>query len=350
MVIDLFGLTAEQTREQFPEVYQWVFEHVKPERDQNNRATYRQNWWIFGEPRSNLRPALAGLKRYIATVETSKHRFFVFLDENILPDNRLVNIALDDAYYLGVLSSRVHVTWAFASGGTLEDRPVYTKTRCFDPFPFPDATDEQKQRIRQLAEDLDAHRKRQQAQHPRLTITEMYNVLAALRAGQTLSERERVINEQGLVSVLKGLHDDLDEAVCAAYGWEPAISDEETLLRLVALNRVRAEEERGGLVRWLRPDYQHPQGTAQGALDMKDAEATRPVAAGGSQAKSIFPANLAEQARAVRGALVSCSGVVTAAQLAKSFQRARVDRIEELLQTLVLLGQARQVEAGKYAP
>ncbi len=42
-------------------------------------------------------------------------------------------------------------------------------------------------------------------------------------------------------------------------------------------------------------------------------------------------------------------GVVTPAQLAKSFQRARVDRIEELLQTLVLLGQARQVEEGKYA-
>ncbi len=114
---------------------------------------------------------------------------------------------------------------------------------------------------------------------------------------------------------------------------------------------MRAEEERGGLGRWLHPAYQHPQGTAQGALDMKDAEASKAaVAALGSQAKSIFAASLAEQARAVRGALVSRSGVVTAAQLAKSFQRARVERIEELLQTLVLLGQARQVEAGKYAP
>lgn len=176
-----------------------------------------------------------------------------------------------------------------------------------------------------------------------------YNVLAALRAGQTLNERERVINEQGIVSVLKGLHDDLDEAVCAAYGWESAISDDEILLRLVALNRVRAEEERGGLVRWLRPDYQHPQGTAQGALDMKDVEATKAVVAA-SQARSIFPANLAEQARAVRSALGSHSGVVTAAKLAKSFQKARVERIEELLQTLVLLGHARQVEGGKYAP
>ncbi|MBA3765472.1 MAG: hypothetical protein H0W99_00525 [Acidobacteria bacterium] len=260
-----------------------------------------------------------------------------------------MNIALDDAFYLGVLSSRVHVSWALAAGSRLGvgNDPVYVKTTCFDTFPFPVATDEQKHRIHELGESLDAHRKRQQAQHPRLTITEMYNVLASLRAGEPLSERERGIHEQGLVSVLRGLHDDLDKAVCDAYGWEQDIPDEEILLRLVALNHERAEEERGGRVRWLRPAYQHPQGTAQGSLDIKGEQATKAVA--GSKAKTIFPTNLAEQARAVRNALSAHSGVVTPAQLAKSFQRARVDRIEELLQTLVLLGQARQVEEGRYA-
>ena len=53
----------------------------------------------------------------------------------------IVVIALDCAFHLGVLSSRVHVTWALAAGGTLEDRPRYNKTRCFEPFPFPAATD-----------------------------------------------------------------------------------------------------------------------------------------------------------------------------------------------------------------
>ncbi len=93
MVIDLFGLTAPEVRDRFPEVYQWVLERVKPERDTNNRATYAQNWWIFGEPRKDLRPALEGLSRFIATVETSKHRFFVFLGQEILPDNMLVSLA-----------------------------------------------------------------------------------------------------------------------------------------------------------------------------------------------------------------------------------------------------------------
>ena len=100
LVIDLFGLSADDVRSRYPEVYQWVQERVKPERDQNNRGTYRQNWWIFGEPRKDFRPALARLDRYIATVETSKHRTFQFLDASVLPDNKLISIALRDAAFL----------------------------------------------------------------------------------------------------------------------------------------------------------------------------------------------------------------------------------------------------------
>jgi hypothetical protein len=38
------------------------------------------------------------------------------------------------------------------------------------------------------------------------------------------------------------------------------LSDEEILLRLVALNKQLAEEEARGLIRWLCPDYQNPTG------------------------------------------------------------------------------------------
>ncbi|MFZ1509634.1 MAG: DNA methyltransferase, partial [Anaerolineae bacterium] len=179
MVIDLFGLTAEDVRRRFPEVYQWVYERVKPERDQNNRKSRRENWWLFGETNPKLRDQLSGLSRYIATVETSRHRFFVFLDKTILPDNKLVNIALEDGYFLGVLSSRIHTTWALKAGGWLGvgNDPVYVKTACFEKFSFPATTDAQKTRIRAIAEELDSHRKRQQALHPKLTLTDQYNVL-----------------------------------------------------------------------------------------------------------------------------------------------------------------------------
>ena len=90
--------------------------------------------------------SLKGLARYIVTIETSRRRYFVFLQHDILPDNMLVNIALDNAYYLGVLSSRVHVSWALAAGGRLGigNDPRYNKTRCFETFPFPNANEAQK--------------------------------------------------------------------------------------------------------------------------------------------------------------------------------------------------------------
>ncbi len=350
LVVDLFGLTEAEVRDRFPAVYQWVLERVKPERDHNNRATYRDNWWIFGEPRKDLRPALVSLTRYIATVETAKHRVFVFLDQSILPDNMLVNIASDDAYVLGVLSSRVHVTWALAAGGDLGgNTPRYNKTRCFEPFPFPDASDDQKQTIRALAEALDAHRKRRQAQHPGLGLTDMYNALVKLRDGGELTAKERAAHEQGLVSVLRQLHDDLDRAVADAYGWPADLPEQELLVRLVALNAERAREEANGVVRWLRPEYQNPAGTgagAQGGFDLGEAAAA-PVAV--PAAKTPWPKTLPEQVAAVRSALADANGPVTAETIARTFVRGRAKPVAELLATLAAIGQAREVEPGAYA-
>jgi hypothetical protein len=252
-------------RRRWPATYQWVLERVKPERDHNNRATYRENCWIFGEPRKVMRATLAGLPCYIATVETARHRTFQFLDATIAPDNKLVCIALDDAYLLGVLSSRVHVTWALANRSWLGvgNDPVYAKSRCFEIFPFPAATPEQQARIRDLAGQIDAHRKRVQAEHAELTLTGLYNVLVKICTGKTaLNAKEKLIHEKGLVAVLKSLHEELDAAVLDAYGWHDLIGqaaiDATLLERLVLLNTERRAEEAQGHIRWLRPEFQNP--------------------------------------------------------------------------------------------
>jgi hypothetical protein len=195
---------------------------------------------------------------------------------------------------------------------------------------------------------LDAHRKRQQAQHPALTITEMYNVLEKLRRGEPLGERERVTHEQGLVSVLRQLHEDLDAAVFDAYGWPATLADEDILERLVRLNAVRAAEERAGNVRWLRPEFQKP--AAGIAATFGEEFDTAAPAVSAKAERQPWPKSIPEQARAVRQALGAQSGVVTPRQLAAAFRRANVERIGELLQTLVSLGQAREVSEGRYAP
>jgi hypothetical protein len=283
MVIDAFGLTAHELRELYPAVYQWISERVKPERDQNNRATYRDNWWLFGEPRKDLRPALLGLPCYIATVETAKHRTFQFLDASILPDNMLIAIASDETYLMGILSSAVHIDWALAQGSRLGvgNDPRYNKSRCFETFPFPDQdtglTPELQSRIGHLAEQIDAHRKKVLAQPgtAKLTLTGLYNVLVALREGRALTAKEKTIHTQGLVGVLKELHDELDAAVLQAYGWaDLSATDADTpelLTRLVALNAQRAAEEAAGTVRWLRPEFQDPAQRAAKAASEGDS-------------------------------------------------------------------------------
>ena len=337
MVIDLFGLEADDVRSRFPEVYQHLLQTVKPERETvlqksstKDAASYAAAWWLFGKPRQELRPALAGLSRYIATVETTKHRVFQFLDGEILPDNKLVCLALSDAYSLGVLSSRLHTIWALRAGGWLGvgNDPVYVKSRCIDPFPFPAANDLQMQRIRAIAEELDAHRKRVLAEHSHLTLTGLYNVLERLRAGaapDALNEDERRIFDDGLVLVLKELHDRLDAGVADAYGWPVELPDEDILARLVALNKERANEEARGLVRWLRPEYQIPRfGTAKekvelelvgGAVSAEAPAAARPCAA--------FPSDDFAQTAAVMSVLASASAPLNAAAIAARFKQGR---------------------------
>jgi hypothetical protein len=358
MAIDLLGLTAEEVREEFPEVYQWIYTRVKPERDAKayqtkDYATFAKKWWLFGKPRETFRPALAGLSRYIVTGQVAKHRFFVFLDEEILPDDKLIVIASADAYHLGILSSRIHICWALAAGGWLGvgNDPVYNKTTCFDTFPFPISAPEQQARIRDLGEKLDAHRKARQKLYSDLTMTGMYNVLEALREGRGMTAKEKTIHEHGLVTVLRELHDELDAAVADAYGWPADLPDEDILARLVTLNAERVEEEKQGKIRWLRPEYQTKTKAERQMIQarMDITPPTKPAAKGkkgkaakaAPDAKTTWPSELLEQTQAVRRVvktLQEAGAAITPEAVAVHFTRAPRTRMEEILRALETLG------------
>jgi hypothetical protein len=345
LVIDFFGLGEDEVRREYQPVYQHVLDHVKPERDQNSRETYRRYWWLYGEPRKELRKALAGLPRYIATTETAKHRAFQFLDAKMLPDKMLVCIALDDAYFLGVLSSRIHVRWALQSGGRLGvgNDPRYNKTVCFDPFPFPVTTPNLQARIRDLAEELDRHRKTRLAANTKLTLTGLYNVLEKERADLPLDAKDRAIHEEGQVAILRALHDDLNAAVAEAYGWPVDLSEEETLARLATLNRARSEAEARGQVLWLRPEFQ-----ASVVRKAKSVELDLAVPKAVQQ-RSTWPSELTDQVLSVRRVLAAEGRPLDVAAVAKRYQRAPKARIESTLAALAALGHVRALGDGRFA-
>jgi hypothetical protein len=346
-VIDLFGLSAEEVRAKFPEVYQHLLETVKPERDRNKRATYRDNWWVFGEPRRELRPAVANLSRYIATGETSKHRIFQFLDSAILPDNMLVVIAADDAFDLGVLSSRPHVVWSLRAGGWLGvgNDPRYSKSRCFDPFPFPEASERDKDKIRSLAQELDSTRKFVLVNHPDLTLTNLYNILEKLKRAAVLTEKDEDIKLRGRVLIIKDLHDQIDTAVVRAYGWQADMTDEQIAAHLVSLNLKRSMEEKRGFVRWLRPRYQI---NRFGALAHR-ADRIQSISVGTrSKVKQHFPSKPKEQAARIIRFLRSARTPVTANEIASSFFEGKqvLGDVEDILKSLSRLGDAKSFDNG----
>ncbi|MER9582537.1 DNA methyltransferase [Mesorhizobium sp. M0276] len=148
MVIDMWGLDEKDIRSAYPEVYQHLMA-VRAERQaviDNKRAkggepskdllTYLENWWLFGKPRPELRPALSNLKRYIGTIDTARHRVFQFINSEIVCDDKVVIVTDDDASILAMLSSRIHVTWANRAGGWLGvgNDPVYVKTQGVEFF------------------------------------------------------------------------------------------------------------------------------------------------------------------------------------------------------------------------
>lgn len=354
LAIDMFGLSSDEVRQRYPSVYQHLLSTVKPERDVNRDLDIRRRWWLFGRTRDDIRPALANLCRYIATVETAKHRVFQFIDASILPDNMLVAIGLSDGYSLGVLSSRFHAQWALRAGGWLGvgNDPRYSKSRCFDPFPFPAATDAQKSTIGAIAEELDAHRKSVLDEHDHLTLTGLYNVLERLRAGTRpadLTPKERRIFDDGLVLILKELHDRLDIAVASAYGWPGDLAEEEILARLVALNRERAQEEARGLVRWLRPDYQIPRfGSAKEKAAQIEADFVMPAVTAKSL-KPRFPPTDIGQTGLVIQTLVEADMPLDAAAIAARFKQGQKVRpaVTSVLTSLHRIGLVSSPDKGR---
>ena len=363
LALDFFGLSAEQLRMNYPEAYQHLAKTVKPAREASAASSstrdaqeYAEKWWLFCKPRQELREFTSGLSRYIVTVQTAKHRVFQFFDANLMPDQKLMVFGLNHPYHLGVLSSRIHTIWTLRTCGWqgVGNDPVYVKTQSFDWFPFPLADSEVAKRIAEAANELDALRKRVLSDHPHLTLTKLYNVLEKLRAGvrpDALQATERRTFDDGLVLIMKEYHDKIDAAVADAYGWPADLSDDEILIRLVALNQQRAKEEARGLVRWLRPDYQIPKfGTTKDKAELDLVGGGTPIegvmAAG---PKPTFPPDDIAQTAAVMAALMVAPGPIDAGTLSTAFRQGRrvAPKVTSVLAALARMGFVSTADGGR---
>lgn len=233
-IIDFGVDMSEQAAQRYALPFAHVSAYVRPGRLENRRASYRERWWIHVEARPGLRAAIRPLRRFIATPTVGRHRVFVWLARPTVPDHQLIVVAREDDEAFGVLHSRAHELWSLRLGTRLGlgNDPRYTPTTTFETFPFPwppaipEAALDERQR---------GHRR---------AIAAAAAALVALRDAWLASASARPRTLTALYNArpawLVDAHATLDAAVLAAYGWEPAISDDELLARLLALNLQRA--------------------------------------------------------------------------------------------------------------
>jgi hypothetical protein len=282
--VDFGARLTEAEASEFEKPFEYVRHAVYPVRASNNRASRAKYWWRHGEARPGLRAKLAPLSRYIATVETAKHRFFVFFPVSVAPEHSLIVIPRADDTTFGLLSCRMHVVWALARGGRMGkgNDPRYNSLAAFEPYPFPagltpfesahqrtetlvggalipaDLASNTKQAATAIAiaaKNLNELRERWLNPSewtecvpevvPLGMVKSPYpdRILPKLGHEKDLADRTLTKLYNQRPSWLDSAHKALDMAVATAYGWSdytPNMSDAEILKRLLALNLQRS--------------------------------------------------------------------------------------------------------------
>jgi hypothetical protein len=239
------------------------------------------NWHLLWCARAEMRTALDSLQRFIGTARVAKYRLFVWLDISVLPDCQVVAITRSDDTTFGILHSRFHELWSLGLGTSLEDRPRYTPTTCFETFPFPtgltpaDTANNQESKLMSFDSTIPAP-----VTHPDTLAHAKAIAEAAFKLNQLREnwlnptewvqwvitpEEEKVgfpkrpTAKAGFEALLKkrtltnlyndrpswlnSAHQTLDKAVANAYGWTDytqEITDAEILQRLLKLNLTRS--------------------------------------------------------------------------------------------------------------
>lgn len=160
----------------------------------------------------------------VAPIVSSERRHYIpmgIVSSNIIATNLLQIIPNGNMYEFGILNSTIHNDWMRTVSSRLKSDYRYLNTLVYNTFPFPDATDEQKNNIENLAEEILLAR--------------------ASNAGMTLAE---LYDPDKMPDDLKRAHSTLDDAVDKLYRPQGFANTEERLAHLLARYEQLIETEK----------------------------------------------------------------------------------------------------------
>ncbi len=189
----------------WPELLEIVRARVRPARVNLKGKKRRAYWWQFARASLALQKAIRGLRRVLAISAVGQHAAFAFLPTGAVYAHSLVLFPLDSFAAFCALQSRPHEIWARRFGSSMKSDLRYTPSDCFKTFPFPFQW------------------------HSRLALEkagkEYYEFRASLMVQnaegltKTYNRFHDSYNRDADIEQLRELHDQMDRAVLAAYGW-----------------------------------------------------------------------------------------------------------------------------------
>ncbi len=136
-IVDFGVHRTESESALFEAPFDHILRIVKPEKAAVRNEAERRKWWLHARTAPDMRAALISLSRFVATSIVAKHRIWVWRPAIVLASHAVCVAARADDTTFGILHSRFHELWSLRMGTSLEDRPRYTPTTCFETFPFP---------------------------------------------------------------------------------------------------------------------------------------------------------------------------------------------------------------------
>ncbi|MCR5162551.1 MAG: N-6 DNA methylase [Thermoguttaceae bacterium] len=204
----------------FPELLEILEEKVKPERDRNNRACYRDNWWQYAEKRPAFyhvigrgssfvkHPAkwetIPPIKTVLFHSFTGKYVAFSLVPDNYIYAGPHIVICRNKYSDLAILQSNLYVDFVWRYASKMKRDLRFVPSDCYETFPFPVDYDS---RLETLGEEYDALRRAIMVSEE-IGLTKLYNRF------HTPEERDPRFER------LRELQREIDEAVLRSYGWE----------------------------------------------------------------------------------------------------------------------------------
>ena len=189
--------------EEYPDCIDIVRRLVKPMRDRNNRANYRESWWRYGEHRPGLYRAIDELEYVLAIAQVSNTLAPARVTAKQVFDQQCVVFALNDYANLALLSSSIHATWVIRFALTKRTDITYTPSDVFLTFTRPE-----------LTADLDALGHQLDETRRDLMLSRAWGLTKTYKRVHNPDIHEPAIQE------LRDIHIAIDEAVMRAYGWD----------------------------------------------------------------------------------------------------------------------------------